>query len=139
MQEPMLGHLTVLRSPVPSDSGLPERTETTNPDLKSVKRKSGSPKLRACISIMQEAMLGHLTVLRSPVPSVSGSPARGESADPDPQRFLKSVGISDFRFQIPDFRFQYAGTGDRKTVMGPSIDPQTLDPQDPQRSIKSVF
>ena len=68
----MLGHLTVLRSPVPSASGSPERRGSTDPDPKSVTRESGSPELRVCISIMQEPMLGHLTVLRSPVPSASG-------------------------------------------------------------------
>ena len=54
--------------------------------------------------------------------------------------------VSDFKFQVSDFRFQVSyfrfpeanGKGDRKTVRCPSIDPQTLDPQDPQRSLNSV-
>ena len=47
----MLGHLTVLRSPVPSAFGSPERRGSTDPDPKSVTRESGCPELRVCISI----------------------------------------------------------------------------------------
>ena len=63
----------------------PPKHPTTNPDPKSLTRESGSPELVVCISIMQEPMLGHLTVLRSPVPSAFGSPERRGSTDPNPK------------------------------------------------------
>ena len=63
------------------DSRPPETRSPQN------RPQSGSPELTVCINIMQEPMLGHLTVLRSPVPSASGSPKRTVTTDPD----LKSV------------------------------------------------
>ena len=81
-----------LQSPVPSASGEPEPRETTNPDPKSVTQESGSPKLRVCRSIMQEPMMGHLTLLGSPVPSASGSPERRGSTDPDPKSVIRKSG-----------------------------------------------
>ena len=79
MQEPMMGHLTLLGSPVPSAVGSPER------------RGSTGPKPRVSRSIMQEPMMEHLNRLGSPFPSASGSPEYRRSTDPDP----KSVIYSD--------------------------------------------
>ena len=79
MQEPMMGHLTLLGSPVPSAVGSPER------------RGSTGPKPRVCRSIMQEPMMEHLNRLGSPFPPASGSPEYRRSTDPDP----KSVIYSD--------------------------------------------
>ena len=67
MQELMMGHLALLGSPVPSASGSPERRGSTDPDPKSVIRKSGWLKLKVCRSIMQEPMaVSLLLVLQNP-------------------------------------------------------------------------
>ena len=63
-------------------------------------KESGSPELRVCISIMQEPMLGHLTVLRSPVPSASGSLERRGSTDPDPKSVTRESGCPQLRVCI---------------------------------------
>ena len=81
-----------LESPVPSASGSPEPRESTDQDPKSVTQESGCPKLRVCRSIMQEPMMGHLTLLGSPVPSASGSPERRGSTDPDPKSVIRESG-----------------------------------------------
>ena len=73
MQEPMMGHLTLLGSPVPSAVGSPER------------RGSTGPKPRVSRSTMQESMIEHLNRLGSPFPSASGSPEYRRSTDPDPK------------------------------------------------------
>ena len=67
MQELMMGHLALLGSPVPSASGSTEPRGSTDPDPKSVIRKSGWLKPRVCRSIMQEPMAVSLwLVLRTP-------------------------------------------------------------------------
>ena len=71
--------------------------ETRSPQSRP---QSGSPELRVCISIMQEPMLGHLTVLRSPVPSASGSPERRGSTDPDPKSVTRESGSPELRVCI---------------------------------------
>ena len=78
MQEPMMGHLTLLGPRVPSAVGSPERRGCTG------------PKLRVCRSMMQEPMMGHLTLLGSPVPSAVGSPERRGSTGPKP-RVCRSI------------------------------------------------
>ena len=62
-----MGQVTLLGSPVPSASGPPERRGSTDPDPKSVIRKSGWLKLKVCRSIMQEPMaVSLLLVLQNP-------------------------------------------------------------------------
>ena len=55
-------------------------------------QKSGSPKLRVCRSMMQELMMGHLTLSGSPVPSALGSPEYRRSTDPDPKSVIRESG-----------------------------------------------
>ena len=97
-QEPMLGRLTVLQSPVPSAFGSPERRGSTNPNPESVTRESGFAELKVCISIMQEPMLGHLTGLWSPVPSTSDSPERRGSTKPHPKSLTREIDPQSSEF-----------------------------------------
>ena len=76
---------------------------STDPDPKSVAQESGSPKLRVCRSMMQEPMMGHLTLLGSPVPSAVGSPERRGSTGPKPRvsRSIMRTHAHNWRIVTP--------------------------------------